>query len=268
MSQDTSTTNAGAPASSLYGTLEAAGVAPDRPRIAMLVHPKMVLQDLIGPLTVFNLMRAEIHLVWKDREPVMSEVGLAITPSTTLDECPEELDILFVPGGLDGTIALMSDDAVLHFLASRGARARYVTSDCTGSLLLGAAGLLKGYRATSHWTVRDQLSLFGATPVHDRVVQDRNRITAGGVTSGIDFGLTLVELIRGRERAETIQLIIEYAPAPPFDAGTPETAPPAVVDAVTKARAPVVQRAYDAGQLAMAKHEEAEREAALSRAQT
>jgi cyclohexyl-isocyanide hydratase len=225
------------------GTLGSAGAGPDRPKIAMLVHPKMVMQDLIGPLTVFNLMRCEIHLVWKTREPVMTEVGLPITPTTLFRDCPDHLDVLFSPGGLEGTIAAMQDPEVLGFFADRGRTARYVTSDCTGSLVLGAAGLLRGYKATSHWSVRDQLALMGATPVHERVVHDRNRITGGGVTAGIDFGLTLAALLRSREEAEGIQLIIEYAPAPPFNAGTPETAPKVVFDRLAASRAPMEERA-------------------------
>ncbi|WP_206377194.1 DJ-1/PfpI family protein [Sphingomonas sp. G-3-2-10] len=232
------------------GTLGAAGAGPDRPKIAMLVHPKMVMQDLIGPMTVFNLMRCEIHLVWKTREPVMTELGITVAPTTTFAECPEVVDVLFVPGGLDGTIALMDDAEVLKFLADRGKTARYITSDCTGSLLLGAAGLLQGYKATSHWMVRDELALMGAIPVHDRVVQDRNRITGGGVTAGIDFGLTLAALLRSREEAETIQLVIEYAPAPPFDAGTPETAPKAIVDRLMSRRGPTVEQARQKAQRA------------------
>ncbi|WP_235302843.1 DJ-1/PfpI family protein [Sphingopyxis sp. MWB1] len=225
------------------GAQRAAG--GDRPVIAMLVHPKMVLQDLVGPLTVFNMMRADIHLVWKTLDPVATDVGIAVTPTTRLADCPADLDILFVPGGLDGSVAVMADAEVLAFLADRGARARYVTSDCTGSLVLGATGLLRGYRATSHWTVRDELALLGAIPSADRVVVDRNRLTGGGVTAGIDFGLTLAALIRGEEAAQRIQLVIEYAPAPPFHAGTPETAPPAIVQAVSAARRPTLLRARE-----------------------
>jgi cyclohexyl-isocyanide hydratase len=225
------------------GTLGKAGAGPGRLKIAMLVHPKMVLQDLIGPLTVFNLMRCEIHLVWKTLDPVMSEVGIPVTPSTTFADCPSELDVLFAPGGLDGTIDMMNDPEVVRFFADRGQTARYVTSDCTGSLLLGAAGLLRGYKATSNWTTWDHLALLGATPSHQRVVIDRNRVTGGGVTAGIDFGLTLAALLRSEADAQAIQLIIQYAPEPPFNAGVPETAPKAIVDRITAARAEPVERA-------------------------
>jgi cyclohexyl-isocyanide hydratase len=225
------------------GTLGAAGAGPGRLKIAMLVHPRMVMQDLIGPLTVFNFLQAETHLVWKTLEPVSTDVGIKVAPSTVFKDCPRDLDVLFSPGGLEGTIALMDDEEVLSFFADRGARARYVTADCTGSLLLGAAGLLKGYKATSHWTVRDHLALMGATPVHERVVQDRNRITGGGVTAGIDFGLTIAAILRDQATAEYCQLVIEYAPAPPFNAGTPEAAPAAIVQRAVASRAPPVEQA-------------------------
>ena len=228
------------------GTLGIAGRGPGRLKIAMLVFPDMVMQDLIGPLTVFNMMSAEIHLVWKDLNPVNTEVGIPVTPSTLFRDCPENLDVLFSPGGLAGTINAMNDPEVIEFFVRQGKTARYITSDCTGSLILGAAGLLQGYKATSHWTVRDQLSLLGATPVYDRVVHDRNRLTGGGVTAGIDFGLTLAGVLRGQERAESIQLTIEYAPEPPYNAGIPETAPPAVLKRVQEMRAPVVERSREA----------------------
>jgi cyclohexyl-isocyanide hydratase len=229
----------------MHGVLGAAGAGPGRPKIAMLVHPKMVMQDFVGPLTVFNLIHSEIHLVWKKREPVMTEVGLPLMPSTPFADCPTNLDVLFVPGGLDGSIMMMEDQEVLEFLTDRGKTARFVTSDCTGALVLGAAGLLRGYRATGHWYIRDLLSLLGATPVNQRVVQDRNRVTGGGVTAGIDFGLTLASLLRNREDAEWIQLVIEYAPAPPFNAGLPETAPKTVYERLMRARSPAISLARE-----------------------
>jgi cyclohexyl-isocyanide hydratase len=229
----------------MHGVLGAASAGPGRPKIAMLVHPRMVMQDFIGPLTVFNLIHSEIHLVWKKHEPVMTEVGLPVMPSTPFADCPTGLDVLFVPGGLDGSIMMIDDQEVLEFLADRGKTARYVTSDCTGALVLGAAGLLLGYKATGHWYIRDLLSLLGATPVNERVVHDRNRITDGGVTARIDFGLTLVSLLRSREDAEWVQLVIEYAPAPPFNAGLPETAPKAVYERLMRTRFPAVSAARE-----------------------
>lgn len=241
---------AGAPSGGhVMGVFGKAGAGPGRPVIAMLVHPKMVLQDLVGPMTVFNLMMSEIHLVWKSLDPVMTEIGVPITPSTTFADCPKDVDVLFVPGGLAGSIAMMQDNEVLAFLADTGARAKYVTSVCTGSLVLGAAGLLRGYKATSLWNVRDLLPLMGATLEKKRVVHDRNRLTGGGVTAGIDFGLTLCALLKGDDNAKQIQLIIEYAPEPPFNAGEPETAPPEIVERLLKARAPVTEQAAAAARM-------------------
>ena len=223
----------------LMGVLGKNGAGPGRPVIAMLVHPKMVLQDLVGPLTVFNIMHAEIHLVWKSLDPVMTEIGIPITPSTSFADCPAKVDVLFVPGGLGGSIAMMQDDEVLAFLAEKALHAKYITSVCTGALVLGAAGLLKGYKATTLWNVRELLPIMGAVLTPGRVVQDRNRITGGGVTAGIDFGLTLCALLKGQAEAERVQLTIEYAPAPPFNAGEPETAPKEIVQQLLTGRAPV-----------------------------
>jgi len=151
-----------------------------------------------------------------------------------------------VPGGLKGTIPAMRDPAVIAFLADRGARARFVTSVCTGSLLLGAAGLLDGYKATSYWMVRDLLPLFGAEPVPARVVIDRNRITGGGATAGLDFGLTLASMLRGEDHAKTLQLLVEYDPQPPFDAGAPERASAGVVEGIRESRAGEMRAAREA----------------------
>jgi cyclohexyl-isocyanide hydratase len=148
-----------------------------------------------------------------------------VPPTRTFTDCPEKLDVLFVPGGVPGTLTMMEDKEVLDFLADRGAKAKWVTSVCTGSLILGAAGLLKGYRATSYWATLDVLPTFGATPVKRRVVTDRNRITGGGVTAGLDFGLDLVARLRTPEYAKAVQLYLEYDPAPRFNAGSPAKAP-------------------------------------------
>jgi cyclohexyl-isocyanide hydratase len=180
---------------------------------------------------------AEAFLVGKDRAPVVSDLGVSYVADHDFDSCPKDLDILFVPGGLKGTIPAMQDAAVLAFLADRGSRARYVTSVCTGSLLLGAAGLLKGYKATSYWMVRDLLPLFGAELATGRVVIDRNRITGGGATAGLDFGLTLAAVLRGEDHAKMLQLAVEYDPQPPFDAGSPEGAPAGMAEKIRLARA-------------------------------
>ena len=161
-------------------------------------------------------------------EPVTSATGLTLTPTTTFADCPQ-LDVLCVPGG-SGVNALMTDAGTLDFVRTQAAEARYVTSVCTGALVLGAAGLLRGRRATTHWGAHDLLAAFGAVPTQGRVVRDGNLLTGGGVTAGIDFALTLAAEIMGREAAEVAQLSLEYAPAPPFDAGTPETAPPDITE--------------------------------------
>lgn len=194
-------------------------------QIAMLLYPGFTALDLVGPQYMLaNLMGATVHLVAKTREPVTSDTKLTIVPTVSYEDCPRDLDILFVPGGSSGTLEAMKDAATVDFIADRGGRAKYVTSVCTGSLLLGMAKLLDGYKATSHWIARDLLPLFGAVPVKDRYVIDRNRITGAGVTAGLDFGLAITEMRRGRDYAEAVQLLAEYDPAPPFNAGTPERA--------------------------------------------
>ncbi|MBP2199445.1 MULTISPECIES: DJ-1/PfpI family protein [Pantoea] len=191
--------------------------------IGLLLFPSLTQLDLTGPWEVFVRMPGvNNYLVWKDRQPVMSDRGLAIMPTATFADCPP-LDLICIPGG-PGQIALMEDDETLDFVRRMAEQAQWVTSVCTGSLVLGAAGLLQGYRATSHWGSLDQLSLFGATPVQERVVRDRNRITGAGVTSGIDFALTVAEELLGRAAAENIQLQMEYDPAPPFHSGSPRSA--------------------------------------------
>lgn len=198
-----------------------------RLEIGMLLYPGLTLLDLIGPATVFSWF-SNIHLAWKTKDLIYSDTGIGIQPNCTFETCPRDLDVLFVPGGF-GQQQLMNDAEVLAFLADRAATAKHVTSVCSGSLLLGAAGLLKGYKATSHWSLLDALSAFGAEPVEQRVVIDRNRITGGGVTAGIDFGLVLLARLRGDEAAKLTQLAMEYDPEPPFRSGSPKTAEPATV---------------------------------------
>ena len=195
--------------------------------IGTMLYPGLTLLDLIGPHTVFSWF-ANIHLVWKTTDLVRTDTGIGVKPNATFATCPRELDILFVPGGF-GQQNLMADSEVIAFLADRGARAKFVTSVCSGSLLLGAAGLLQGYKATSHWAAREGLSAFGAEPTDARVVVDRNRITGGGVTAGIDFGLVVLAKLRGDDAAKFTQLAMEYDPEPPFNSGSPKTAGPAIV---------------------------------------
>lgn len=197
-------------------------------RIGLLLFPQLTQLDLTGPYEVFcRLPNTRVDLIWHTLEPVVTEHGLALTPTTTC-AAVDHLDVLCVPGGF-GVTPLLNDALTVDFIRRVGASARYVTSVCTGALLLGAAGLLKGRRAATHWTCMEMLKAFGAQPCHERVVQDGNLITGGGVTAGIDFALHLAAELHGREVAETIQLAIEYNPAPPFNAGHPSTARPELV---------------------------------------
>ncbi|HET9623270.1 MAG TPA: DJ-1/PfpI family protein [Kofleriaceae bacterium] len=196
--------------------------------IGMLLFPGLTQLDLTGPFEVFHrIPDTKVHLVWKDLAPVRAESGLQLVPTTTIADCPP-LDVVFVPGGW-GQVALMTDDEVLGWLRTHGPRARYVTSVCTGALVLGAAGLLDGYQATTHWGFTQLLDVFGARLAPGRVVVDRNRITGGGVTAGIDFALQVAAEVAGEATAKAIQLGIEYNPAPPFASGHPDVADPELV---------------------------------------
>ena len=199
-------------------------IAPVPLQIGMLLYPQFTLLDLAGPQTSLG-MHGRTLLLWKDHSPVPTDSGVTINPTTSFAECPKELDILFVPGGF-GTNDAMKDNEIIDFLAATGKTARYITSVCSGSLLLGMAGLLDGYKAATHWACYDALAATGAIAVKQRVVTDRNRVSGGGVTAGIDFGLTLLGLLRGEQTAKITQLMMEYDPKPPFDTGTPDTAGP------------------------------------------
>ncbi len=191
--------------------------------IGILLYPNVTQLDATGPAQVLSRVPgAQLHMIWKTRDPVPTDAGFSIVPTTTFADCPQ-LDVICVPGG-GGQVAVMGDAEALDFLRGQAAKARYVTSVCTGSLILGAAGLLKGYKSACHWAWRDMLNDFGATPVAERVVRDRNRISGGGVTAGIDFGLTVAAELAGEEVAKSIQLVLEYDPQPPFDSGSPEKA--------------------------------------------
>lgn len=194
--------------------------------VGFVVFPNVTQLDFTGPLEVLSRI-ARCRLIWKSTEPVRADKGLVITPDAAFADV-DRVDILCIPGG-DGVLPLLDDAVVLQEVRRLAASARYVTSVCTGALVLGAAGLLHGKRATTHWGLFDQLHLFGAIPVEERVVIDGNLITGGGVTAGIDFGLTLATELVGTEAAQTIQLIMEYNPQPPLDAGSPKTAPPELV---------------------------------------
>jgi cyclohexyl-isocyanide hydratase len=198
-------------------------------RIGMLVFPNMTQLDMTGPYEVLaRTPNSTVDLVARTLDPVKTDRGLQIVPTVTYDTCPP-LDVIMVPGG-PGQQDLMEDEAALGFLRKQAAGAKYVTSVCTGSLVLGAAGLLKGKRATSHWAALEHLKLLGAIPVSEKVVIDGNIVTGAGVTSGIDFALTLAAILEGEQAAREIQLQIEYDPEPPFDVGSPKKAPHELVD--------------------------------------
>jgi cyclohexyl-isocyanide hydratase len=228
-------------------------------QIGMLLYPGLTQLDLTGPFEILHrLPDTRVHLLWKTLEPVEADSGLRLCPTTTLEQCPQ-LDVVFVPGGW-GQVALMTDEVVLGFLRKQAAGARLVTSVCTGALVLGAAGLLRGYQAATHWAYMDLLPAFGATPVKQRVVIDRDRITGGGVTAGMDFGLLVAERLAGTQLAKQIQLGLEYDPAPPFRCGHPDVADAETLAAVRQgfakrkaAREAQVQALTQAGPPALAK---------------
>ncbi|AQR75001.1 DJ-1/PfpI family protein [Sphingomonas sp. LM7] len=196
--------------------------------IAFLLFPDVTQLDLTGPAQVLSrLGNVKLDLVAKTRDPVPTDAQFALLPTATFADVPRT-DILCVPGGF-GTVAAMEDDETLTWVRQVAGTATWATSVCTGSLVLAAAGLLTGYRAACHWASREQLAWFGAEPVAERVVFDRNRVTGGGVTAGIDFALALTAAIRGEDHARFVQLSLEYDPAPPFDSGSPERADPATL---------------------------------------
>jgi cyclohexyl-isocyanide hydratase len=202
--------------------------------IGLLIYPGMTQLDITGPQQVFSLMpNTCVHMLWKTQEPVTSSDNLTILPTTAFNDCPQ-LDVICVPGGATGQVEMMRDVMVLSFLQQQAKSAKVVTSVCSGSLILAAAGLLQGYRAACHWAFRDQLAMLGVEVVNERVVVDADRITGGGVTAGIDFGLVVAAKLCGEDTAKMIQLLLEYNPAPPFDTGSPEMAGEVLVEKVKK----------------------------------
>lgn len=200
-------------------------------KIGFLTFPQVTQLDLTGPYEVLSMIPgAQMHLVWKSLDPVTASGGLILTPTTTFSDCPD-LDLVCVPGGT-GMNALLTDRETLDFLRKQARVARYMTSVCTGALVLGAAGLLHGKKAATHWMSMEFLEAFGAIPVDQRVVVDGNIITGGGVTAGIDFGLRVVAQVAGEEVARHIQLGIEYDPMPPFAGGHPRSSDPELVASV------------------------------------
>jgi cyclohexyl-isocyanide hydratase len=217
-------------------------MAAQAPRqIGMLLFPRMTQIDFTEPYEVFSRLPAtNVHVIAKTLDAVRSDRGLMLLPTMSCAECPP-LDVLVVPGG-PGQHQAMHDEVLLDFLRRQAAQAEYVTSVCTGALLLGAAGLLEGYRATTHWLSLPLLEFYGAIPVERRVVVDRNRVTASGCTAGLDFALTLAAMLAGDAAAQQIQLQLEYCPAPPFTSGSPATAPQDIVAGVRRAAEPFQQQ--------------------------
>ena len=217
--------------------------------IGGIVFEDMDQADFTGPFEVLSRVTDSVfHVIGKTNVQVRDVKGLILTPSLSFAQSPQ-LDVLLVPGG-NGVNALMEDEEVLCFLRNQAAGSKIVFSVCTGALICGAAGLLKGRRATTHWASHDLLRFFGAVPVDARVVEDGPLVTAAGVTSGIDAALRVVAILRGDESAQIIQLYMQYAPEPPFDCGTPDSAPAAIVQAarasmseLLKARAEIARRA-------------------------
>lgn len=193
--------------------------------IGFVIFPDLTQLDFTGPLQVLSrLPQSATHIVAKSTAPVPSDCGLGLVPTHTFANCPA-LDLICIPGGSEGVAGIINDHETVGFVRKQAAVAKYVTSVCTGAFVLGVAGLLKGRRATTHWAYTDLLPLVGATHEKARTVKDGNVITGGGVTAGIDFGLSVVAEIVGEATAKKIQLGIEYDPAPPFDSGHPDKAP-------------------------------------------
>jgi cyclohexyl-isocyanide hydratase len=217
-------------------------------KIGAILFPQMDQTDFTGPFEVLSRVPdSTFYVLGKNRSPIRDAKGLILTPELALSESPQ-LDLLVVPGGF-GVNALMEDEEVLAFVRKQAAGARLVLSVCTGALVCGAAGLLQGRRATTHWASHHLLRFFGAIPVDQRVVVDGNFVSAAGVTAGFDGALTVASMLRGERAAEEIQLYLEYAPEPPFHSGTPATAPPEVLEAAreglretTEARLEIVRR--------------------------
>ena len=208
--------------------------------IGFLIYPGVIQLDVMGAYQVLAFPpNIQVHLLWKTLSPILSNEGLTLLPTLTFADCPQ-LDVICVPGGGMGQIDVMKDVEVLNFLKEQSQTTQYVASVCTGSLILAAAGLLQGYKATCHWAFREQLAMLGVEVVTERVVIDRNRITGAGVTSGIDLGLTLVGLLCCEDVAKMTQLMMEYDPQPPFNAGTPESAGTEIVRSLMQFGAPLV----------------------------
>ena len=194
-------------------------------KVLALVYPGMTLLDLVGPIQAWSFLPGyEVQFAWHRPGTVLTDCGLGVQATHSFADAWADPDVLFVGGGAKPTLDLMGDSAAVAFLSDRGSRARWVCSVCTGALLLGAAGLLRGYRAATHWGARDALSQFGAELSSERICVDRNRLTGGGITAGVDFGIKVAGHLAGDDMGRVIELIMEYAPQPPYGSGRPDLA--------------------------------------------
>src|SRR3954467_3448654 len=222
-----------------------------RIEIGILFYPGMTQLDVTGPFEVWaRLPNVRVHLLWKRIEPVISDVGLALLPTTSFAECPD-LDVFCIGGG-PGMVEIMDDDEVISFVREKGGSARYITSVCAGCLILGAAGLLDGYKSACHWLMSDQLAPCAAIAIDERGVIDRNRISGGGVTAGVDFGFQVASELCGEEVAKKLQLMLEYQPEPPFDL-TVQNAPAELISNMRREAEPWLKKRAEAVQKAVAK---------------
>lgn len=209
-------------------------------QIGFLIYPEVIQLDVTAAYQVLSFPpNIETYLIGKTLKPLISNEGLILTPTVDFDNCPQ-LDVICIPGGGMGQVEIMQDKVTLAFLQRQAKEAQYITSVCTGSMILAVAGLLKGYQATGHWAFQDQLKMLGVEVVPQRVVIDKNRITGAGVTSGIDFGLILLDLLCGEDVAKMAQLMMEYNPQPPFKSGIPDTADPQTVECLLNAGKPLI----------------------------
>jgi len=194
-------------------------------KVLALVYPGMTLLDLVGPVQAWRFLPGyEVQFAWHRSGSVPTDCGLSVQATNSFEDAWTDPDVLFVGGGAKPTLDLLQDSEAIAFLADRGSRARWVCSVCTGSLVLGAAGLLRGYRAAVHWGAREALSQFGAELSSERVCVDRNRLTGAGITSGVDFGIKVAGQWAGESMGRVIELIMEYAPQPPYGTGNPDLA--------------------------------------------